>query len=170
MYMSFSPSVITFLISVLFGMIFGLIWNINLVIKKNSLKKPSKNLVIFLDIIFCIIVSILTISFFFKYTYSGFRIFVLIGELIGFTLYFCTIEKILTIIINFTVKLIFSLYRNTIKTFLISLINFLTNNLKNIIIFILKNKILKSNLKSLISKKQVIKKMDRLNELKKLKR
>ena len=123
MYMSFSPSVITFLISVLFGMFFGLIWNINLVIKKNSLTKPSKNLVIFLDIIFCIIVSILTISFFFKYTYSGFRIFVLIGELIGFAIYFCTIEKFLTIIINFIVKLIFGVYKNIIKEFLISLIN-----------------------------------------------
>ena len=160
MYMSFSPSIKTFLISIFFGIIFGLIWNIILIIKKNLHEKPNKTLIIIFDIIFWIIVSVLTIGFFFNYTFSGFRLFILIGELIGFSIYFCTIEKFLSSIINVVVKFILSIYYKIIKKFSIKIINFLIYILEKILFLVL-SKINFSN-----SKIKVTKKLDRLQELK----
>ena len=143
MYMGFSPPVQTFFISILFGMVIGVLWDIDRVFKD---KFKYKN--IFKKIIFCIAVCILTICFFFVFTYAGFRVFVLFGEFIGVILYFCTITKffyhILKIIFEVVGWFFLLIYKITKK-----FVNITVKNIKFIVVFfntkIKKNKKNKKN-------------------------
>lgn len=171
MYMSFSPSVKIFLLSILFGLIFGLFWNVILIIKKNLFKKPSKKLIVVFDLIFCITFSISTVGFFFNYTYSGFRIFVVFGELVGFIFYFYIFEKLLTPIITIIVKSILNIYYKIFKKLLLRIIKILTAIFKKIFSNIFKKiNICRYKVNMVLFKKdnnnKIIKKSDRLNELK----
>ena len=141
MYMGFAPPVQTFFISILFGMAIGVLWDVNRVLK-NIFKYKSifKKIIFILDVVFCVAVCVLTICFFFVFTYSGFRFFVLVGEFIGVILYFCTITKflyyILKIIIENIIKFFTLIYSLTKK-----IVNITIKNLKFIIsVFRKKNK------------------------------
>lgn len=110
MYMSFSPPVKIFFISIFWGFLLGILWDLNRVIKKSLKIKNKKNINFFLDVVFSVLAAVLTLTFFFVFTYSGFRVFVLIGELIGFILYFCTITKFIFFILNFLIKYILKVF------------------------------------------------------------
>lgn len=117
--MSFSPPVKIFFVSIFWGFLLGILWDLNRAIKKNIKfkNKNVKSLNFVLDVIFSVLAVILTLTFFFMFTYSGFRAFVLIGELIGFILYFCTITKFVFVILNFLVKNIFKIFKNIFEFF-----------------------------------------------------
>ena len=128
MYMSFSPPTIIFFLSILLGSVLGLIWDLNRVLK-NNVHKNKKKFAFFLDILFCITAAVSTICFFYFYTYSGFRFFILIGLLIGFVLFYCTIEKAVYFILNLIFEFIFKILR-----FLKKIIESIADILENIII------------------------------------
>lgn len=134
MYMGFSPPTIIFFFSILLGALVGLIWDINRILK-NNVKSNRKKFMFFLDILFCVVTSILTISFFFIYTYSGFRLFVLIGMLIGFILFYCTIEQPIYFVLNIVFKFIFKILRFFKKSleFLADILQKILVKLKNLI-------------------------------------
>ena len=115
--MSFSPSIKVFLISILWGFLLATFWDLNRVIKKNLNFKKIKNLNFILDIVFSALAVILTLTFFFIFTYGGFRAFVLAGELIGFVIYFCTITKFVFSVLDFLFKHIFKIFEKIFKLF-----------------------------------------------------
>lgn len=163
MYMSVSPPTTIFFLSMLLGVCFGIFWDVNRVLKK-LIKSSTKKFVFSLDIIFSVIVCILTITFFYFFTYAGFRLFVLIGALLGFILYYCTIEKpiyyILHIIIGFIIKIIFKILNfakiigNKLKFILEFIVKYFKNKTKNIKI----NKANKTN-KDKIAEEYIMKKL-----------
>lgn len=111
--MSFSPSVLTFFISVALGLILGAIWDCFRIFRKKI--GDLKSLVFILDVLYFIIVSILTISFFFFFTYGGFRAFTIVGELLGFILFYSMFEKstfpLIYLITSIIFKLIYLIYK-----------------------------------------------------------
>lgn len=130
MYMSFSPPLKVFLFSILVGGFFGIIWDINRVLKT---KNKNKRMTFILDISFFIISCISTLIFFYIFTYAGFRGFIVVGEILGFILYICTIEKpiykALLIIIKFLYK-IFSTVFKIIKKFVLFIYKILSKIFK----------------------------------------
>ena len=85
MHMSFSPSVVVFFMSLGLGAIFGALWDIFRILR---LGIPLGRMFIFLqDIIYFAIICILTLIFFYFFTFGGFRLFVLLGEFLGFLIY-----------------------------------------------------------------------------------
>ncbi len=127
MYMSFSPPVKIFLLSLVFGAFFGVFWDILKIIKKN-IKCKNNKITFVIDIIFSTIIAIFTLVFFFMFTYSGFRFFVIIGESLGLLLYFNSIS-------NFVLKLIKPLIQCVIK--IIIFIIKVMHNITNVIIKII---------------------------------
>lgn len=111
--MSFAPPVTTFLISVVLGLVFGAIWDCLRIIRKKI--GDFKKLVFVLDIIFFVLVSALTICFFFFFTYGGIRAFALVGELLGFILFYSIFEKpifpLIYFIMSTIIKLIYFIYK-----------------------------------------------------------
>ena len=103
--MSFAPSTITFLISVLLGVVFGAVWDCLRIIRKKV--GDLKKLVFVFDLTFFILVSICTICFFFLFTYGGFRAFALIGEFLGFVLFYSIFEKPVFPLIYFIISIMF---------------------------------------------------------------
>ncbi len=132
--MSFSPPVQLFFISIIFGAVVGVFWDLNRVLKKNiSHKENYRKITFVLDVCFCVFATIVTMNFFFNFTYSGFRGFVLVGELIGLLIYFCTITKhisfFLRIIIGFVLKIfltIFSFFGNLVSKIIINITKLLS--------------------------------------------
>lgn len=112
--MSFAPSVSTFFMSVLFGAFFEVIW-IAFNIIRVELSNSLKNLNFILDVIYFVIVSVFTICFFFFFTSGGFRVFVIIGEILGFILLKTSIEKQLKFILSFFIKIVISLSKFIFK-------------------------------------------------------
>ncbi len=116
MFMSVSPPTVIFFLSILLGFFLGVFWDINRVLKKLITTK-KKRFVFGLDVIFSVVACILTIIFFYCFTYAGFRFFVLIGAFLGFVIYYCTVQKpvfyVLHIIIGFIVKTIFKILNIT---------------------------------------------------------
>lgn len=111
MYMSFSPPSKIFLISILLGLSFGALWDIFRILR---LSIPSGKIFIFIqDVIYCLIICLSTLIFFYFFTFGGFRFFVLIGEFFGFIIYYFTIGHIVfnifKIIIHFLHKIIWFL-------------------------------------------------------------
>ncbi len=147
MFMSISPPTIIFFFSILLGFFWGIFWDINRVLKKLITYK-NKKFVFVLDVVFSIVACILTIFFFYSFTYAGFRLFVLFGAFLGFIIYYCTIQKpvfyALHIFVGFIVKIIFKILKiaefigDKIKLILESLI-------KNLYIKIKKSKKIKIN-------------------------
>ena len=134
MYMSVSPPTIIFFLAILLGFFWGIFWDINRVLKKLITSK-NKKFVFVLDVVFSVVACILTITFFYFFTYSGFRLFVLVGALLGFIIYYCTIQKpvfyALHIIIGFIIKIIFKilLFAQKIANKIKSISEFLKENL-----------------------------------------
>ncbi len=109
MYMAFSPPVQLFFISILCGAILGIFWDVTRILKQNATSYKSV-IVFILDAVFCVTACVLTLVFFFMFTYGGFRGFILAGELIGFVLYYATIEKfifsVLKVVIEFVANIL----------------------------------------------------------------
>ena len=112
--MSFAPSVSIFFLSVLFGAIFEVLW-VAFKIIRTELNNSLKNLTFILDVIYFVLISIFTICFFFFFTSGGFRIFVIIGEILGFILLKTSIEKQLNFILSFFIKIVISLSKFIFK-------------------------------------------------------
>ena len=111
MHMSFSPSVLIFFMSLGLGAIFGALWDIFRILR---LGIPLGRMFIFLqDIIYFAIICILTLIFFYFFTFGGFRLFVLLGEFLGFLIYYLTIGHVVfavfKIIIRFIHKFVWGL-------------------------------------------------------------
>ena len=134
LYMSFAPSVTTFFLSIFYGAILGVFWIIFKILRKN-LSNLFENLSFILDVSYCIIVSIVTLCFFFFFTYGGFRIFVIIGELLGFILFKISIERPTYIVFDFLIKIIILTAKSIFK--IIRKIFFIITNFseKNILKF-----------------------------------
>ena len=88
--MAFSPPVVVFFISNIFGVFLAIVWDCFRLIRKRVNKKARK-LLIALDVMFFLFAIVATLIFFFIYTFSGFRIFVIVGEILGAILYYATI-------------------------------------------------------------------------------
>ena len=113
--MAFSPPVQLFLLSILCGVILGIFWDVTRILKQKI--KHYKSVIIFiLDAVFCVTACVLTLIFFFLFTYGGFRGFVLIGELIGFMLYYATIERFMFSTLEVVIKLIINVLNIIFKT------------------------------------------------------
>ena len=92
MYMSFSPSILVFFFSLLLGMGLGALWDIFRIFR---LGIPStKTIIFFQDIIYALLATTITLVFFYIFTSGGFRMFVLIGEFLGFVFYYLTIGRL----------------------------------------------------------------------------
>lgn len=111
MYMAFSPPSKIFLMSILLGLGFGALWDIFRILR---LGIPSGKIIIFIqDVVYCLVVCLSTLIFFYFFTFGGFRFFVFIGEFFGFIIYYFTIGHIVfnifKIIIHFLHKIIWLL-------------------------------------------------------------
>ena len=130
MYMAIAPSVQTFMLSILFGTALGIVWDIIKIIKKN-IKSKNNKIFIFLDFAFFALACVFSITFFFLFTYGGFRIFVLAGEILGFIIYNLLITKfsyiIINLIVGFIIKILYNIFR---------LIRFIINKIIKFIIII----------------------------------
>ena len=111
--MSFAPPVSTFFFSIIVGLILGAIWDCLRLIRKKI--GDLKKIVFVLDITFFILVSVFTICFFFFFTDGGIRSFALVGELLGFILFYSVFEKpifpLLYFIISAIAKIAVLLYK-----------------------------------------------------------
>lgn len=108
MYMAFSPPSKIFLMSIFLGFSFGALWDIFRILR---LSIPSGKIFIFIqDVVYCLIICLSTLIFFYFFTFGGFRLFVFIGEFFGFIIYYFTIGHIVfyifKIIIHFLHKII----------------------------------------------------------------
>lgn len=112
MFMSVSPPTIIFFLSILLGILWGIFWDVNRVLKK-LISSKNKKFIFVLDVIFSIVACVLTIIFFYCFTYAGFRLFILVGAFLGFILYYCTIQKpvfyALHIVVGIIVKIVFKI-------------------------------------------------------------
>lgn len=111
MYMAFSPPSTIFLMSILLGLSFGALWDIFRILR---LSIPSGKVFVFIqDVVYCLIICLSTLIFFYFFTFGGFRFFVLIGEFFGFIIYYFTIGNIVfnifKVIIHFLHKIIWFL-------------------------------------------------------------
>ena len=111
MHMSFSPPVLVFFMSLGLGAVFGVLWDIFRIFR---LRLPASKMFVFLqDIIYFTIICMLTLIFFYFFTFGGFRLFVLIGESLGFLIYYLTISRVVfavfKVIIHFAHKFIWAL-------------------------------------------------------------
>lgn len=132
MYMAFSPPSKIFLMSIFLGFSFGALWDIFRILR---LSIPSGKIFIFIqDVIYCLIICLSTLIFFYFFTFGGFRLFVFIGEFFGFIIYYFTIGHIVfnifKIIIHFLHKIIWFLTW-PFRKFLTKIICFLKKKLYN---------------------------------------
>lgn len=102
MFMAFSPPVQLFLLSILWGGALGVLWDIFRILRLGFGK--NKIIVIIEDIVYAILFAVFTLLFFYFFTSGYFRFFVIIGELLGFLLYYMTIGKIVYIVFKFLIK------------------------------------------------------------------
>lgn len=144
LYMAFAPSAVTFFISVMVGVALGAIWDCFRVVRKKI--GDLKKLVFILDLTYFILVSICTMCFFFFFTYGGFRAFALIGELLGFILFYSTFEKPVFPLIYFFVSIAFKITYFFYKIIKFSFLKFI-NFSEKVIIYNLKNLQKKLNLR-----------------------
>lgn len=118
LYMSFAPSTWVFFIAILFGAVFGVLWDCCRIVRREF---GGSRIVFISDICYFILVSLFTVVFFFIFTAGGFRFFVIIGELLGFILYYCSIERPFFLLLDFVLskllKLIHSIYSFLKKCF-----------------------------------------------------
>ena len=109
MYMALAPSTLLFFYSILTGAVLGVVYDIFRILRIAC--PPKKIGIIVQDIIFALICIITTLMFFQFFTNGALRFFVLIGEFLGFLLYYLTIGviviKIARVIINIVKKIIY---------------------------------------------------------------
>ncbi len=155
LYMAFAPPVTVFFISIAFGSIFGIIWDCFRIIRNkiNNFKK----IVFCLDIAYFVIISLLTILFFFKFTSGGVRLFVIIGEILGFIIYYISIEKIIFKILNLVLGSILNIF--------LAIFKFIRNIFLKLILISEKNCIKLYNKKLLIFKKMLNNKFSKIKKI-----
>ncbi|MEG0894569.1 MAG: spore cortex biosynthesis protein YabQ [Oscillospiraceae bacterium] len=113
-----------FLASIFIGAVIGVLYD---VFKVSRIIIKTNNIVTFIeDVAFCLASIILTFIFISEKNDGILRMFLLFGNLMGATIYFCTISVVITKIIKFIVKFVKNIY-NKIK---IKLVN--KNNKVNI--------------------------------------
>lgn len=89
---SILSQVLVFLFSIVLGLIFGVIFDFFRII--DTISNTSLKKLFFEDILYFFIMSILTFIFMLIFNKGDFRIFIVIGELIGFFLWHFTLGKI----------------------------------------------------------------------------
>lgn len=92
MYMALAPSTLLFFYSILTGAVLGVVYDIFRILRIAC--PPKKIAIIVQDVIFALICIITTLMFFQFFTNGALRFFVLIGEFLGFLLYYLTIGVI----------------------------------------------------------------------------
>ena len=104
MHMSFSPPVLVFFMSLGLGVVFGALWDVFRILR---LGMPLGRVFVFLqDIIYFAIICLLTLIFFYFFTFGGFRLFVLLGEFLGFLVYYFTIGRVVFNVFKIIIHLI----------------------------------------------------------------
>lgn len=109
MYMALAPSTLLFFYSILAGAVLGVIYDVFRIL---HIACPPKRIgIIAQDITFALICIIVTLVFLQFFTNGALRFFVLVGEFIGFLLYYLTIGVIVIktakVIINIVKKIIY---------------------------------------------------------------
>lgn len=109
MYMALAPSTLLFFYSILTGAVLGVVYDIFRILRISF--PPKKIAIIVQDVIFALICIITTLMFLQFFTNGALRFFVLIGEFLGFLLYYLTIGVIVIktarVIINIVKKIIY---------------------------------------------------------------
>ncbi len=109
MYMALAPSTLLFFYSILTGAVLGVVYDIFRILRIAC--PPKKIAIIVQDVIFALICIITTLMFLQFFTNGALRFFVLIGEFLGFLLYYLTIGVIVIktarVIINIVKKIIY---------------------------------------------------------------
>lgn len=104
MYMVVSPPAVVFGISLLWGAGLGMLWDLFRIFR---LSFPTGKTVAFIeDVVYAILASFATLLFFYLFTSGGFRLFVFIGELLGFVVYYFTIGRLVYQIFIVVIRLI----------------------------------------------------------------
>lgn len=108
MYMVVSPPAILFGISLLWGAGLGMLWDLFRIFR---LGFPTGRVSAFVeDVAYAVLAALATLLFFYLFTSGAFRFFVLVGELLGFVVYYFTIGRlvyqIFIVLIRFLKKLI----------------------------------------------------------------
>ena len=180
-YFSFTEHTQIFLMSCAVGVILGIIYDLfrtfRIIVPHNSI------LVMLEDILFFIIYIIILISFISAFARGQFRVFYILGNILGFILYFFTAGRIAVLIIRklvyfiksvllFLLKPFFLLYITMHKKFQGKFVDFYENFLNRLKIFFLplidKYKMLYNN--RVIHKRKNVKFYARKKEIKKGKR
>lgn len=113
MYLALAPPVYIFFVSILFGMGFAALWDLVRIVKQ-KIKTNARKAVFVLDIIFFVVACTLNLVFFFIFTSGEFRVFILIGYLLGFVFYHVTICHIVYRILQFIIDFIFLVSKKTL--------------------------------------------------------
>lgn len=136
---------ISFLYSVVLGIFFAIIYDFF-----RSLRKCKQHTILSVfiqDILYFLILSVITFLFFLALTNGQIRGYILIGILLGFLLFVLTLSKYYIIVLSFLLKLFFKLLNLISKGFYIiigKMDRFITDFFKNTL------KCLKKGLKKLI--------------------
>lgn len=111
MYMALAPSTLLFFYSIIAGAFLGVVYDVFRIIRIAC--PPKKIGIIVQDITFALICIIVTLMFLQFFTNGALRFFILVGEFVGFLLYYLTIGVIVTktarVIINIVKKIIYIL-------------------------------------------------------------
>lgn len=99
--MTLSEETTVFLIFVVMGMLFSVIFDIFRAIRK--VKKPKSKIVNFQDIIYFLIIGVILLLIIINYMNSELRIYLILAIILGVIIYICTIGNM---IMNLFVKLI----------------------------------------------------------------
>ena len=110
-----TPQTLLFLESILLGMVLALIFDVFRILRIGA-ELPSA-VILVQDIVFFIICAVVTYFFMLKTTYGQVRGFILIGEVIGFTVYYFTIgrlvisaSKVIIAVIKRILTVLFSIF------------------------------------------------------------
>ncbi len=92
MFMGVAPEAEQFLIAVCFGGILGVGWDLFRILRLAGF--ASRALVFAEDLLYMLLVTLVTLLFFYWFTSGDFRVYVLIGEFLGWVLYYCTLGRL----------------------------------------------------------------------------